>query len=94
VKENAMSVYYIDAEDIVDPVDDSDVETASTESLKGEQSDLETDIRDLEWLIRQLNEHIGDAQMRLSQIEDEICAREFEAYVDEAEAEAKADEPA
>lgn len=52
-----MAVYYTTADDIVDPVSDLDLKSASTADLEQERADLETDIHDLEELIAELQSH-------------------------------------
>src|SRR6478672_7830614 len=71
-----MAIYYTTADDIVDPVSDVDLKSASTADLEEERSGLETDIHDLEELISGLRWHLRECESRVSEIEEELFERE------------------
>jgi hypothetical protein len=75
-----MAVYYTTAVDIVDPISDLDLKSASMADLEEERSGLETDILDLEELIRELRCHIGECEARVSEIDEERCEREWAEF--------------
>jgi hypothetical protein len=71
-----MTVHITDVDEIVDrPPADFD-KNASTADLQWEQSDLEGDVSEVGFLIRQLTDFIDKAETRISEIEDELEARE------------------
>jgi chromosome segregation ATPase len=72
-----MPVYYTTADDIVDPIRDLDLKSASKADIEEERSDLETDIHDLEELISELRWHLSEAESRVLEIEEELFEREW-----------------